>query len=70
MADSRLLKRTIGGIIGLLLATIGVGSGTRILRFLMDIANFFDGVDFLLVVLGVFAFILRKLGPSRTSYTW
>lgn len=55
MVGSRPLKTTIGVVIGLLLATVGVDSGTGVLRFTMDIPNFFDGVDFLVVVIGMFA---------------
>jgi putative tricarboxylic transport membrane protein len=42
-------------IIGLLFATVGIDSGTGILRFTMGIPNLFDGVDFLVVVIGMFA---------------
>ncbi|MBU2863531.1 tripartite tricarboxylate transporter permease [Reinekea forsetii] len=55
MVGSRPLKTTIGVAIGLLLATVGVDSGTGILRFTMGIPNLFDGVDFLVVVIGMFA---------------
>ncbi|MBR9884639.1 tripartite tricarboxylate transporter permease [Marinobacterium sp. D7] len=55
MVGSRPIKTLIGTLIGLVLATVGVDSGTGVLRFTMDIPNFFDGVDFLVVVIGVFA---------------
>ncbi|MAF16922.1 MAG: tripartite tricarboxylate transporter TctA [Marinomonas sp.] len=55
MVGSRPLKTTVGVVIGLLLATVGVDSGTGVLRFTMDIPNFYDGVDFLVVVIGMFA---------------
>ncbi|RRJ84198.1 tripartite tricarboxylate transporter permease [Aestuariirhabdus litorea] len=55
MVGSRPAKTLIGTLIGLLLATVGVDSGTGVLRFTLGIPNFFDGVDFLVVVIGVFA---------------
>lgn len=55
MVGSRPVKTLIGTLLGLMMATVGIDSGTGILRFTMDIPNFFDGVDFLVVVIGVFA---------------
>lgn len=55
MVGSRPVKTLVGVMIGLLLATVGVDSGTGVLRFTLGIPNFFDGVDFLVVVIGLFA---------------
>lgn len=55
MVGSRPVKTLVGTLIGLLLATVGIDSGTGVLRFTLGIPNFFDGVDFLVVVIGVFA---------------
>ena len=55
MVGSRPMKTLVGVLIGLVLATVGVDSGTGVLRFTMGIPNFFDGVDFLVVVIGMFA---------------
>lgn len=55
MVGSRPVKTLVGVLIGLLLATVGIDSGTGVLRFTMGIPNFFDGVDFLVVVIGIFA---------------
>ncbi|OZG74589.1 tripartite tricarboxylate transporter TctA [Hahella sp. CCB-MM4] len=55
MVGSRPVKTLIGALIGLVLATVGIDSGTGVLRFTMGIPNFFDGVDFLVVVIGIFA---------------
>jgi putative tricarboxylic transport membrane protein len=55
MVGSRPVKTLVGVLIGLVLATVGVDSGTGVLRFTMGIPNFFDGVDFLVVVIGMFA---------------
>jgi putative tricarboxylic transport membrane protein len=48
-------KVLIGTSMGLFLATIGIDSGTGIFRFTLGIPNLFDGVDFLVVIIGVFA---------------
>ncbi|SBS25004.1 Tripartite tricarboxylate transporter TctA family protein [Marinomonas spartinae] len=55
MVGKRPIKTIVGVVIGLLLATVGIDSGTGILRFTMGIPNLFDGVDFLVVVIGMFA---------------
>lgn len=55
MVGSRPVKTLVGVVIGLLLATVGIDSGTGVLRFTMGIPNFFDGIDFLVVVIGMFA---------------
>lgn len=55
MVGSRPAKTLIGVSIGLVMATVGVDSGTGVLRFTMGIPNFFDGIDFLVVVIGMFA---------------
>lgn len=55
MVGSRPIKTLIGALIGLLLATVGVDSGSGVLRFTLGIPNFYDGVDFLVVVIGLFA---------------
>ncbi|MFB9887408.1 tripartite tricarboxylate transporter permease [Balneatrix alpica] len=55
MVGSRPVKTLVGALIGLCLATVGIDGGTGVLRFTMGIPNFFDGVDFLVVVIGIFA---------------
>jgi putative tricarboxylic transport membrane protein len=55
MVGKRPIKTIVGVAIGLFLATVGIDSGTGVLRFTMDIPNLFDGVDFLVVVIGMFA---------------
>jgi putative tricarboxylic transport membrane protein len=55
MVGSRPLKTFMGALIGLMLATVGIDSGSGIMRFTLDIPNLFDGVDFLVVIIGLFA---------------
>ncbi|WP_291298345.1 tripartite tricarboxylate transporter permease [Elioraea sp.] len=48
-------KALAAGAIGLLIATVGVDSGTGIERFTFGVLEFLDGVDFTVVVIGLFA---------------
>ena len=41
--------------LGLLLAMVGIDSGTGLFRFTFDLPNLFDGVDMLVVIIGLFA---------------
>lgn len=55
LVGARPLKTIIGVVIGLILATIGIDSATGVMRFTMGIPNLFDGMEFLIVVIGLFA---------------
>lgn len=55
MVGSRPVKTLIGALLGLILSTVGIDIGSGIARFTLGIPNFMDGVDFLVVVIGVFA---------------
>jgi putative tricarboxylic transport membrane protein len=55
VARARPAKVIVGVSIGLFLAIVGIDSGTGIFRFTFGIPNLFDGVDFLVVIIGVFA---------------
>lgn len=48
-------KALAAGAIGLLLATVGTDSGTGIERFTFGELEFLDGIDFTVVVIGLFA---------------
>jgi putative tricarboxylic transport membrane protein len=49
------LKNLIGGCLGLLVATIGVDLTTGVERFVFGIPELYDGVDFIPVLIGLFA---------------
>lgn len=49
------LKNLIGGCLGLLIATIGVDLTTGVERFTFDIPELYDGIDFIPVLIGLFA---------------
>lgn len=55
MIGHRPIKTLIAILLGMLMATVGIDSETAVLRFTMGIPNFFDGFDFLVVVIGLFA---------------
>ena len=55
LVGARPLKTLIGVLIGLMLAMIGIDSATGVMRFTFGIPNLFDGVEFLVVVIGLFA---------------
>jgi putative tricarboxylic transport membrane protein len=49
------IKNLIGGMLGLLIATIGVDATTGIERFTFGITELYDGIDFIPVLIGLFA---------------
>ncbi len=49
------LKNLIGGWLGLLIATIGIDLTTGVERFTFGVAELYDGVDFVPVLIGLFA---------------
>lgn len=48
------IKTIIGAILGLMIATVGVDANTGINRYTFEIPDLFSGVDFLVVVIGLF----------------
>ena len=52
--DSR-SKNLIGGCLGLLIATVGVDLTTGVERFVFDIPELYEGIDFVPVLIGLFA---------------
>ncbi|MFP8964957.1 tripartite tricarboxylate transporter permease [Pokkaliibacter sp. CJK22405] len=49
------LKTLIGAVLGIILATVGVDSGTGVLRFTFDMPELYDGIDFVVLIIGMFA---------------
>ena len=52
--DAR-LKNLIGGCLGLLIATVGIDLTTGVERFTFGVAELFDGIHFIPVLIGLFA---------------
>ena len=73
VAPAGALKTLIALGLGLLLAMVGIDAGTGVMRFTFGVPNLFDGVDFLAVIVGLFAmsevfFLLR--GVALTEPSW
>lgn len=49
------VKGVLATVIGLAIATVGVDANSGVYRFTFDIPNLLDGIDFVVVVIGLFA---------------
>ncbi|MGM0823414.1 MAG: tripartite tricarboxylate transporter permease [Pseudomonadota bacterium] len=49
------IKTGIGAVLGILIATVGVDSGTGVLRYTFGMAELYDGIDFVVMIIGLFA---------------
>lgn len=49
------IKTAIGAVLGVLIATVGVDSGTGVLRFTFGMPELYDGIDFVVMIIGLFA---------------
>lgn len=49
------IKTGIGAVLGVLVAMVGVDSGTGVLRYTMDMPELYDGIDFVVMIIGLFA---------------
>ena len=60
------LKNLIGGCLGLLVATVGVDLTTGVERFAFGVPELYDGIDFIPVLIGLFAVteILSQAGQK------
>ena len=48
------VKTLLGAILGLMIATVGIDANTGVNRFTFDVPDLFSGIDFLVVVIGLF----------------
>ena len=55
LAGRNLVKGLISAVFGVMVALIGIDSQTAITRFTFDLPELYEGVEFLIVALGVFA---------------
>jgi putative tricarboxylic transport membrane protein len=55
MVGEKPAKTFIGVLLGLMISTIGIDPGTGVLRYTFGEPELFDGVDFLVVIIGLFA---------------
>ncbi len=61
------LKTGISAVLGVMLAIVGVDSGTGVLRYTYDQPELYDGIDFLIVIIGLFAISEILLLVERTQ---
>jgi len=71
LAEGSLLKGVIAMCIGFMLSTIGIDALTGILRFTYGVEELQDGIDFLVVMIGVYAIceVFKNLKNLNTEYT-
>ncbi|NLD96429.1 MAG: tripartite tricarboxylate transporter permease, partial [Synergistaceae bacterium] len=70
LAEGSLLKGVIAMCIGFMLSTIGIDALTGILRFTYGVEELQDGIDFLVVMIGVYAIceVFKNLKNLETKY--
>ncbi len=54
LVGSNAMKTLLGAVLGLMIATVGVDANTGVNRFTFDIPDLFSGIDFLVIVIGLF----------------
>nr|WP_298413663.1 tripartite tricarboxylate transporter permease [uncultured Halomonas sp.] len=63
------IKTAIGAVLGVMVAMVGVDSGTGVLRYTFGMAELYDGIDFVVMIIGLFAIseILLMLEHANRS---
>lgn len=54
LVGKRPVKTLLGALIGLMMATVGIDANTGVPRFTFDVPDLLAGIDFLVVVIGLF----------------
>ncbi|WP_280540784.1 tripartite tricarboxylate transporter permease [Chromohalobacter sp. 11-W] len=49
------VKTAIGAVLGVLIGTVGVDSSTGVLRYTFGLPELYDGIDFVVMIIGLFA---------------
>ncbi|MCK0751555.1 tripartite tricarboxylate transporter permease [Chromohalobacter japonicus] len=49
------VKTAIGAVLGILIGTVGVDSSTGVLRYTFGLPELYDGIDFVVMIIGLFA---------------
>ncbi|MGW5880308.1 tripartite tricarboxylate transporter permease [Nocardiopsis terrae] len=55
LGGNNLVKGLISAVVGVMVALVGIDSQTAIVRYTFDLPELYEGVEFLIVALGVFA---------------
>ncbi|MDQ7735083.1 tripartite tricarboxylate transporter permease [Halomonas sp. SpR1] len=63
------IKTAIGAVLGVLIGTVGIDSGTGVLRYTFGMPELYDGIDFVVMIIGLFAIseILLMLEHSQNT---
>ncbi len=72
MMSQNPLKSFLSALIGLSMATVGVDANTGVYRFTFDSVHLSDGIQFVVVVIGLFSVseILLMLESTHTGQRW
>ncbi|MCO7229688.1 tripartite tricarboxylate transporter permease [Halomonas sp. CnH100-B] len=49
------IKTAIGAVLGILIGTVGIDSGSGVLRYTFGMPELYDGIDFVVMIIGLFA---------------
>lgn len=49
------IKTAIGAVLGVLIGTVGIDSGSGVLRYTFGMPELYDGIDFVVMIIGLFA---------------
>ncbi|GHC23728.1 tripartite tricarboxylate transporter permease [Aidingimonas halophila] len=49
------IKTAIGAVLGILIGTVGVDSSTGVMRYTFGMPELYDGIDFVVMIIGLFA---------------
>ena len=49
------VKTAIGAVLGVLIGTVGIDSGSGVLRYTFGMPELYDGIDFVVMIIGLFA---------------
>ncbi|WP_339884068.1 tripartite tricarboxylate transporter permease [Vreelandella maris] len=63
------IKTAIGAVLGVLIGTVGIDSGSGVLRYTLGMPELYDGIDFVVMIIGLFAIseILLMLENSHST---
>ncbi|MEA2117822.1 tripartite tricarboxylate transporter permease [Halovibrio sp. HP20-50] len=63
------IKTAIGAVLGVLIGTVGIDSGSGVLRYTFGMPELYDGIDFVVMIIGLFAIseILLMLENSHST---
>lgn len=68
VAQGSIVKGMVAGSFGLLLTAVGIAPGTAEVRYTFDMFSLYDGVDFIAVLIGLFAVAeMFQLGSEKGS---